>query len=672
MKLLLPIICHIVTLTESTLNVHNKMYTQLDATSPCIVRLNGSQSFGCTSSRNGNVGVIHIVHNDTDVLWVTNATRTDNYIAAMFLDMFSFENLKKLNDSEHVTGVLLMQKRIRSKVSNFSPEDKCPNRYSGLAAPPREETVCDATSPWNPTANEISMHKWKMPIFFSADNRTISQVEDCFRKHNLPLDNQADRPLCALKMSAHMFGSVDSTTCIRRSSTAYNINPIRYCDPLGDENIYVPAVPFDRYKKPKKYVIVAARLDSTSFFYSLAPGALSAATSLVTLLLTSSLLIKLVREADVNTIQQNVLFILFNGEAYDYIGSSRVAYDMDKGQFPFKEDPITKEQVSLFVELSQLWNNQSVTYHVYKNEDPIVTKFINTFRNQANHMNFAVDLKQKIGNVMPPASFQSFLATKPTLPGFVFASYDQHFQNRFYHSLYDDSMNVGYEYTNGSGIVSPNSLQKFVANFSTVLAYTLFEVIGSAAKSGSRLPEVVGIADELLHCYVDTMKCRFFADAGFDVNSLPSSKLDLYVGVMGIRNQITTLTKLTLVHLTGRKTEAKSSEECLSKVQNTTYTVWFTDNSVCLESAVNVSEALSPAFVIPEYKLSEGVYPSWTESSWQTIDVRMFLKPSPKYEWLVFVIGNSVMIASILTVFWIKHHARELFNYPHLITAANI
>ena len=36
--------------------------------------------------------------------------------------------------------------------------------------------------------------------------------------------------------------------------------------------------------------------------------------------------------------KKNVLFALLNGEAFDYIGSSRMVYDMENGLFPKPND----------------------------------------------------------------------------------------------------------------------------------------------------------------------------------------------------------------------------------------------------------------------------------------------------------------------------------------------
>jgi len=45
------------------------------------------------------------------------------------------------------------------------------------------------------------------------------------------------------------------------------------------------------------------------------------------------------------------MFILFNGEAYDYIGSSRVVYDMLDGNFPNDLINLNQSHIGLYVEL---------------------------------------------------------------------------------------------------------------------------------------------------------------------------------------------------------------------------------------------------------------------------------------------------------------------------------
>lgn len=60
---------------------------------------------------------------------------------------------------------------------------------------------------------------------------------------------------------------------------------------------------------------------------------------------------------------RNVMFILFNGEAYDYIGSSRVVYDMLNGNFPNDLIKLNQSHVGLFVELSQIHYDKEVVFY---------------------------------------------------------------------------------------------------------------------------------------------------------------------------------------------------------------------------------------------------------------------------------------------------------------------
>lgn len=657
------------------LNVHDKMYVQLDATTPCVRRLNGTQSFGCTSSRGGNVGVIHLAYNKSELNWVLNSAEAESYIVGLPLYLFTLENLKQLNSSERITGVVVLQKESRENIKYFSTEDRCPNRYSGLAGPPRRKSICTSENPWNSDGSEIAMRRWDMPIFFTDNDHTISQIEDCFKKFNLPLSTQINRSLCALEMSSHMFASVNSATCLRRSASRYNINPLRYCDIMGGINIYSPLIPFTEFREPKKeYIIVSARLDSTSLFYGRAPGALSTVTSLVSLLLTAKLLFNMIQNTSEDTKKnQNVLFILFNGEAYDYIGSGRIVYDMEQGQFPYKEEAVKLENIALFVELSQLMNNESIVYHTYSEDNngrsSVTLPFINKFNNIAKARKF-ITAVEDTENRFPPSSYQSFLAHRNNTPGCIFTSYHSKFQNRFYHSLYDDAFNLKYKYANNTKI-DRDSMQGFVAEFSNVLAYSLFEQItGKPAEQSYN--NTFDYADKLMYCFVETLNCEFYSDLLPEVFSpREATLLDYYVGVVNQRaRHIVDLARISLTYLMAKNISVPNADEC-AKVKTPLYTYWIPAQKRCIASAVNTTEASSPAFSNQEYNYKEG-YSSWTESSWTMTNVRMFLKPSPKYELLVFVTGTFIMVTSFVILFWISHNARELFNYPHLITSSNI
>jgi hypothetical protein len=64
--------------------------------------------------------------------------------------------------------------------------------------------------------------------------------------------------------------------------------PVRYCDPLGGDNIWSTLYPRLKAEQMNRtVVVVAARLDGTSMFDGLVPGAMSPVSGIVTLLMTA-------------------------------------------------------------------------------------------------------------------------------------------------------------------------------------------------------------------------------------------------------------------------------------------------------------------------------------------------------------------------------------------------
>lgn len=138
----------------------------------------------------------------------------------------------------------------------------------------------------------------------------------------------------------------------------------------GQENNTKPITDFE-------YIVVAAQLDTTSLFEKTA-GAEHPVTGAVTLLTVAKLLKEMLPSKGSN-VKKNVLFILFNGETYDYIGSQRMLYDMKRGEFPTDLPPnnnilptIYPENITLFIELSQLAPGDA-TYAYYLRDSNLVS-----------------------------------------------------------------------------------------------------------------------------------------------------------------------------------------------------------------------------------------------------------------------------------------------------------
>lgn len=257
--------------------------------------------------------------------------------------------------------------------TNYSHEDVCPNQASNI------EGTCSMA--WNKQGTGILHEDIPFPMYFVDNDDNLLKMKDCFGKfNNYSYESQNVRSLCAIELDTFMYATTDTPTCIRRSNSKTNLNPVKFCDPLGGENIWASLFPVENStSNANKYIIISARLDTTSLFDGTFPGATSPVTGLVTLLGTADLLKRMVRNEKLQDV--NVLFILFNGETYDYIGSQRLVYDMEKDEFPMKIDPNIKhpmsqirlEDISLFIELSQLSFSNAVFVHMSENKPEVIS-----------------------------------------------------------------------------------------------------------------------------------------------------------------------------------------------------------------------------------------------------------------------------------------------------------
>lgn len=121
------------------------------------------------------------------------------------------------------------------------------------------------------------------------------------------------------------------------------------------------------------------------------------------------------------------------GEAFDYIGSSRLVYDLKEGNFDALGGKNLKfEQISSVIELGQLGEGE-IFFHT------------SNFKNNSMLENLQYNLKAKLlEDSVPPASIQSFLKANSSLPVFVIANHNDTFVNKYYHSLLDDADGLSY------------------------------------------------------------------------------------------------------------------------------------------------------------------------------------------------------------------------------------
>lgn len=171
-------------------------------------------------------------------------------------------------------------------------------------------------------------------------------------------------------------------------------------------------------------VVLAARLDSFSMFDNLSPGADSAITSLITMMAIAEVLNRDPIKSSLANKEKSYLLSLFDGEAFDYLGSSFAVNQLVNNDFPlfYTHPSMTKEplerlnlnQISHFIELNQLasYNKSAKQQNLYLHKhldsrgSDELRKLI---RSEAVNFNNLIVSDIKGVQPLPPSSAQSIL-----------------------------------------------------------------------------------------------------------------------------------------------------------------------------------------------------------------------------------------------------------------------
>lgn len=661
--------------------IHDKMYETVYG-AICFRRLNGTHSTGCSSAFGGSTGALHLVTSAADRAFIENGPPAPPYTLIMSPAQFTRDNVLTLRDNANISGIVIIDDR--RNLTSFSHESRCPNQYGGLLA----EQTCDTTQgddAWNPFGTGLLLEDFPFPVIFVRDQKSIDSILKCYTQFNgFDLAGQLERPLCSIQIKSFMSAAVNTAVCMRRTKYMNSMNPQRYCDPLQGKNIYAtafprPVVSGEEPRPPanpaERIILVAARIDTTSMFDGLGAGAKDSMLPAVTLLSTAHTLVRMLGN-QAGDKGRNVLFVVFNGESYDYIGSQRFVYDVQLGDFPAISThtaPIALENIELLVDIGSLDNVSSPTIYQYA-DFPAAAQFLKGLQRSNGVHSFDIDLRQNVQHSLPPTSAQTFLRDNQSFPAMIF--YSNTNKSRFYHSVYDDELNLGFGYRNTSmdfttltplSEMAPfafDSIQIRVRNLATLLANALYAWINDNDYSGNDGANPA-LIDELFYCYLNSSNCPVFRAAIKDPKSIVFGSQApppyRYVSVQGSTSYETIgWTYRILGLLTGRQKSEYNADNCT--VMPLAWFAGVDGKGHCMLTTQNLSAALSPAFLNDTYDWTSTRWSTWTESTWSELNVRLFLKPAVSQEAFTLATGFVVMILSFVIVFLVNSNSGVLFG----------
>jgi len=542
------------------------------------------------------------------------------------------------------------------------------------------------------------------PIFLVANSSSVESVYQCWEHHN---KEGLQWPACSLELKGNMYAAKDSSTCLRRSQL-FTLTPVTRCDGLSDDSLHYTVKARNSTtadnstieQKEKSVIVVSARMDALTMFDKAEVGFDSPSTGIVTLLATAKLVSESLRSQQFVDGIENVLFLLIHGESFDYIGSSRLLYDMNNDAFPYnlsrvREDDLyyrngtqpllNVSHIHSWLELGQLSPKSSEYVYLHsENTGDLVT----TLRESAG------PLTTIHSRNLPPASVQTFIKAEPTIPNVLISNFENSYSNKMFHSIFDSATYQGFNETLGGSELIPTHLARVAA----MLAKTVNKMATGRELS---IPDssTAELINSMLSCYTVTANCSLWQESsspGVYPWSLPpqfrqEEPFPQYVGVRGSPH--TLMTKLLLQYLTGEIVQIEAegdvsdsddvddlvAEKDACHAMNSKQAVYsyafivgegcsnVTDVQCakCYRTTVWSTEASSPAFleeIIDGYDWSSGTYPTWTESIWKTIEARVFLRANPSRDWGTLALGLVISLLAIPSVWWMDKHAAALFG----------
>ncbi|XP_053946908.1 nicastrin isoform X1 [Anastrepha ludens] len=668
----------------------DQIYTSISGAS-CFRRLNGTHQTGCSSKQFGSVGALHLIQVVEDFEFLLRNPPAPPYAPMIPPRLFTRQNMLRLkNEGKNNISVVLLINDV-DKMIQFSHELTCPNQYSGLLLPGSKETAtCDtqnAANSWNPWGTGLLHEDFPFPIYYIADEEEVYKLKSCFDKfNNFDYEGHATRSLCAVEVTTFMSAAVNSEVCMRRTNFINNLGPTKFCDPLEGSNVYGTLYPRNfvgstvseessqvrKVDPSEKFILISCRMDTTSMFEGLGLGAMDSLMGYATLMSLAATLKQYLPKnyADLTT-KSNILFVIFNGESYDYIGSQRLVYDMENLEFPLSSTqtaPISFENVELMIDIGSLDDISTINVHALNATDE-VKAFAMLL--SSHGQNFNIQFELNVGKSLPPTSAQSFLRKIQTFPAFILNAKPQ---NRYYHSIYDNAANVNFTYGNYTEqnytklmsteealrFFTADSLQMKIRNVSTSVALTLAQLLLSQERTDKQYASPL-LVDEILHCFLQASDCRLFKDAS-PVNSLPGLPFPpmRYISVAGSPAESAGWTYRLLGLLLSSEEPDITEANCKPLPLQ-----WITGQKgvgECRRTTHNYSPALSPAFLIENYDWKSGEYSTWTESTWTQFSARMFLRPSRIHEIITLSIGIVVLIISFCLVYIISSRSEVLFE----------
>ncbi|GAV60467.1 Nicastrin domain-containing protein [Cephalotus follicularis] len=627
---------------ESVPDLQNSMYMVVDGY-PCVRRLNLSGKIGCSNPWRDKVVAPIVRFKNANELHQPSAVLVS-------LDEIQDFFTRVGNDSSfssNIGGVLVESgTEIQNKLKGFSPTQKFPQ---AVYAPYQSINY-----EWNPMGSGIMWKAYDFPVFLLSENSTLTLQEVAERNEKTKKDNTAEVAEFNLVMQTTKAATHDSESCLKEET----------CLPLGGYSVWssLPPINVTSLNQSKPLILTLASMDSASFFHDKNIGADSPISGLIALLAAVDTLSQL---DDVDELSKQLVFLVFTGEAWGYLGSRRFLLELDLHSDAV--NGLNSTLIEMVLEIGSVGKALHQGVKTFFAHTAGVTSATNETldaligaRDSLNSESIKILSANPSNPGVPPSSLMAFLRKNSLTSGIVLEDFDSVFTNKFYHSHLDDSSNI-----NSSSIVAAASL----------VARTLY-ILASDSKnlSSSALGAIkvnVSLVEELMGCLLNCepgLSCELVKKYISATNTCPSH----YVGVVlgepsstpyaGYVDDISRFIWNFLADKTSTSEVNRSSvctQDC-SKKGGVCIGAEIDGKGVCVTSTTRYVPAYSTRL-----KFESGTWnvlppntsdpmgmldPVWTESNWDAIGLRVYTIQDAAYDRLVLIGGIAVTVLAYLAI----------------------
>ncbi|PAV69081.1 hypothetical protein WR25_21953 [Diploscapter pachys] len=655
----------------------------------CYRIMNGTHQFGCHGSKE-TMGVVMSIESVEEAKLISTCWRdkfnsyNGKFFLLMSLDLLNRESVAAIRASNCVSGLLLFRPENASFLTSGGPlshDANCPNQYSSSYG---EEGACEAKSAWNELGAILPQGlrniDWNLQIVF-LEKTAVQKIQKCYSLFN-GKGSSSDYPFCAVSFGVFNSAAGSTQICYRRGLESSKfidwnldtgITP-EICSPLMGFNIFgfpVPCMKNDSTGHPNsKYLMLATRMDSFGVIPDVSPGDMAVMTSLISLLASARAMATNAELFQSASKQNNkyVMFSVFNGEAFDYIGSSATAYKMEQNTFPHANstvpqlDLIRPSQVDLVIEAQLIGSSEGkeLFVHVdgerFEKSGQITKSALQALSTGAKSVGAHIDT-QNLGKKIPSASWHSFAKSDTNVQSIVITPFQETIKYNRYNSMAD------------YGSYDPDTRTKIIDSMMAVSSATLragAEYVGIEPTKADILSIDRQFVSTLFDCLVasdDFYSCKFLEklNGGRFNQSKHSYALEYkstYIGVA--QNPLTRMfVHWLMIYALGSKKETfniKDKKQCDDmKLDQEIYAYdWqpdpLTGHFHCYKSATLMMGMRSPAFDIPDYDFKNSTYSTWTESVYELDKLRIFVIEQQNLQYWMFGLGLLVSLLSLLIV----------------------